>query len=212
MAKITNDEIMSLLRDRKRIDQDWYVDEQERACKIMALESEVLSKLKYLVCRHASRYKKMSNYEDLVQEGTIGLLKAIRKFDPDRYPNFFVYCERWINNGIKRAAKKFDIVYNPTKKRTVYSGLKQIDEEAPNINPEEAYFNQEVRSVIDSALGKFDPRDQDIVNRIFGLNGYCPHSLREIGPIYNITHERVRQIRDSVVSGLKRNHDLAEFV
>ena len=65
-----------------------------------ALEELVTSHL-YLAKTIASRYRnKGVEYEDLVQEGYIGLLKAVKKFDPDREVKFSTYATFWVKQAI----------------------------------------------------------------------------------------------------------------
>jgi RNA polymerase primary sigma factor len=65
-----------------------------------ALEKLVLDHL-YLAKTMASRYRnKGVDYNDLVQEGYIGLLKAVRKFDKDRGVKFSTYATFWVKQAI----------------------------------------------------------------------------------------------------------------
>jgi RNA polymerase primary sigma factor len=61
---------------------------------------------------------------------------------------------------------------------------------------------------VESALAVLNPREQDIVRRYFGL-GHEPHTLEEIGKVYQLTRERVRQIRDRAIWRLRNSPQTA---
>src|SRR5215213_6793169 len=66
----------------------------------------------------AKRFRGMP-YEDLVQEGCIGLLIAIERFDPDRGYRFSTYAVVWIRQSISRALQKaFGQIYLPSPRRS----------------------------------------------------------------------------------------------
>jgi RNA polymerase sigma factor (sigma-70 family) len=173
-------------------------------------QDEIINKLSFLVYNQARQYRNFPNYDDLVQEGFIGLLKAVRRFQWQRFPNFFVYSDQWIRHYVKRSASRFDVVYSPNKDRVVYAepGESEID---PEENPDEILFTQERRASINKILSEFPDRDREIVQKIFGLDGNVPQTLREIGPQFNLTYERIRQIKNNVLSKLKKNQELNEL-
>lgn len=71
-----------------------------------AAEDELVARNMRLVFDLARRYKTPgATFEDLVQEGTIGLIKAVRKFDPDRGYRFSTVAHWWIRQGISRFVK-----------------------------------------------------------------------------------------------------------
>ena len=65
--------------------------------------------------------------------------------------------------------------------------------------------NKEVKNKIYEVLGTFDIRNEDIIKMKFGLSPYFRgHSLREIGNKYNISVERVRQIKNKALRRMRR--------
>jgi len=212
MGNMTNEEVVSLVRKRKIIKCDRGISKADRCIKIEDINTRILQGFKGIVYNNAKKYKRFSNHEDLVQEGFVGLIKAIRKFDPSVFPNFFLYSKKWVSHSIKRAASKFDVVYNPNKMRVVYALPSENDKEMQeNYTPEDVFFTKETGYKIDVALNNFSCRDKDIMKRLYGLGDYYPHTLREIGPIYNLTHERVRQIRNKTINRLKKDKVLTEI-
>lgn len=57
---------------------------------------------------------------------------------------------------------------------------------------------------IKRSLGSLIERERDVLILLFGLNGVAPHSLEEIGEKYNLTRERVRQIKDKALARLRQ--------
>jgi len=74
---------------------------------------EALIKFEYIVHLHCNKYKRYSNYQDLLQEGRIGLMTALNKFDPNRSRNIFKLMNWYIKTKIKRQANKYDIINVP---------------------------------------------------------------------------------------------------
>lgn len=98
-----------------------------------------------------------------------------------------------------------------------------IDDEEPELGWEvdddylfetQAFFTSEevlfdraahgnLRRLIEEMLGGFAPRDQEIIRLRFGLDGDNPKTLEEIGQMYNITRERVRQIENKSICRMR---------
>lgn len=60
-----------------------------------------------------------------------------------------------------------------------------------------------LRSLIEEMLGGFTPREQEIIRLRFGLDGDNPKTLEEVGQMYNITRERVRQIENKCICRMR---------
>jgi RNA polymerase nonessential primary-like sigma factor len=208
---MSNSDVMKLFEDIDNIKADESLSETAKAKKISAIQDKMIKGLSFLVYSMAKRYRRFSNYEDLTQEGFIGLLRAVRKFNRNLFPNFFVYSERWIRHSISRAASRFDIVYSPNRQRVVYSDHSGAGEDELVDSPEEEFIEKEKAQVVRRALGNFCDRDREIVERVFGLNTNNPQTLRNIGPNYNLTHERIRQIKNQVIEKLKGSEELGKL-
>lgn len=82
---------------------------------------------------------------------------------------------------------------------TMYDVLKS--DEAPT--PETGLLYESLRKEIDRAISTLTQREADVVKYYFGLNGGHPMTLEEIGEKFDLTRERVRQIKEKAIRRLK---------
>jgi RNA polymerase primary sigma factor len=69
--------------------------------------------------------------------------------------------------------------------------------------PDKGLLNDSLRKEIERALSTLTYREASILRLYFGLNGKHPHTLEEIGEEFNLTRERVRQIKEKAIKRLK---------
>jgi RNA polymerase primary sigma factor len=69
--------------------------------------------------------------------------------------------------------------------------------------PDKELLTDSLKKEIERALNKLIPREADIIRLFFGVNGKHEHTLVEIGEEFNLTSERVRQIKDRAIEKLK---------
>ncbi|MCD6332890.1 MAG: RNA polymerase sigma factor RpoD/SigA [Bacteroidales bacterium] len=82
-------------------------------------------------------------------------------------------------------------------------------------NPEEGLLRESLRTEIERTLKHLNSREADILRLFYGLNGNSPHSLEEIAMKFNLTRERVRQIREKAIQKMKnasRNRLLRKYL
>ncbi len=72
-----------------------------------------------------------------------------------------------------------------------------------NPSPDGSLLNDSLRKEIERALSSLTEREANIVRLYFGLNGKHPFTLEEIGEEFNLTRERVRQIKEKAIKRLK---------
>ncbi|UCH13892.1 MAG: sigma-70 family RNA polymerase sigma factor [Bacteroidales bacterium] len=70
-------------------------------------------------------------------------------------------------------------------------------------SPDKGLLTDSLRKEIERALSTLTFREANIIRLYFGLNGKHPHTLEEIGEVFNLTRERVRQIKEKAIKRLK---------
>ncbi|MFT6856686.1 MAG: RNA polymerase primary sigma factor [Cyclobacteriaceae bacterium] len=76
-----------------------------------------------------------------------------------------------------------------------------IDEN--EVTPDDELLNDSLRREIQRALNTLTPRESDVVSMYYGLNGYSNATLEEIGGKFDLTRERVRQIKEKAIRRLR---------
>jgi RNA polymerase primary sigma factor len=71
--------------------------------------------------------------------------------------------------------------------------------------PELNLMNDSLKKEINRSISTLTPREGDVVKLFYGLDGYSPMSLDEIGARFDLTRERVRQIKEKAIRRLKHN-------
>lgn len=86
--------------------------------------------------------------------------------------------------------------------------------EAQEQGPEDQVMEQSMRTAVRGLLSTLSDKEQDIITRRFGLDGTKPMSLKEIGEVYGLTKERIRQIEKRALERLRsvsEERDLGAF-
>ncbi|HBL76295.1 MAG: RNA polymerase subunit sigma [Bacteroidetes bacterium GWF2_42_66] len=78
-----------------------------------------------------------------------------------------------------------------------------LNNESPS--PDGGLIDNSLRKEIERTLSTLSEREADILRHYFGLNGCRQHTLEEIGDIFSLTRERVRQIKEKAIKKLKSN-------
>lgn len=74
------------------------------------------------------------------------------------------------------------------------------------ISPDTHLLDDSLRKEIERSLATLSTRESDIIKLYYGLNGEPPYSLEEIGKLFNLTRERVRQIKEKAIKRLKNTY------
>ena len=83
------------------------------------------------------------------------------------------------------------------------SNLYDVLNSGESPNPDRALLHESLRVEISRALETLTPREADVVNLYFGLGEHQPMTLEEIGETFDLTRERVRQIKEKAIRRLK---------
>lgn len=73
-------------------------------------------------------------------------------------------------------------------------------------SPDKGLLNSSLQLEIERSLATLGERESEILRYYFGLNGTRPHTLEEIGEVFGLTRERVRQIKEKAIKKLKNNY------
>ena len=180
---------------------------------ISARNELITSNLKFVV-DIAKRYKGHGlSFGDLVSEGNIGLLKAIDRFDEKKDTKIISYGVWWIRQTIKEAiAKKNniqadDLPEDHEKQVNDDDLYNHQDENEFNslFENDDYYTNSSNVEIVNKLLDSLDEREKEIIISYFGLYDNDQLTLEEIGIKYDLTKERVRQIKEVALKKLRSN-------
>jgi len=73
-------------------------------------------------------------------------------------------------------------------------------------SPDRGLLNSSLQKEIERSLATLGERESEIIRYYFGLNGTRQHTLEEIGEVFGLTRERVRQIKEKAIKKLKNNY------
>ena len=146
---------------------------------------------------------------ELISDGNMGLLRAIDKFDESKNVKFISYAVWWIRQAMLESIKKKNAInfveIEPNTDNDSYIDKRLIeddeddasfDDEFSNENDEKSKeISENQRNIITNIIGTLSDRERDIIENYYGLNSSKELTLSEIGKKYNLSSERVRQIK-----------------
>ena len=148
--------------------------------------------------------------EELISEGNIGLLRAIRYFDAERGYRFLTYAVWYIRSTIITAIKANGKMIRPPANKIQRSEnvlfFDDINFE-PDCNDDfpDIVMNKLLREELESYLNKLDARTAEIIRYRFGFSDKGRMTLTSIGKLYHLSKERVRQIQNKGIERLRRH-------
>jgi len=251
-APLNQEEIYHYLKDIRRIKVMTPERERELATIMKSEESkpyeremvekELLEGNLRFVITVAKQYQNQGlDLSDLIAEGNLGLMKAIKNFDWNKDLRFISYAVWWVKQSILQSlndnsrtirlpvnviqdlhkAKK-EVEQNGGKLDDRFTNLPSIINLDMNINEDgdtlvdiiknndadspDAGFNTKdiLKTKLMSLLDVLDNREKSIVGDYFGLTG-TPRTLEDIGSDFDLTKERVRQIKEKALRRLRND-------
>lgn len=212
-----------------------------------------------MVYKYAHRYDR-SYFNDMVQEGCIGLLHAADKFDFDKGARFSTYLSFWVTQSIdrgyikhrravrlpssiteelsriRRLSKEYIMEHHiePSIEtlaelsgidRTKIANYLQLEQETVSLDAElndDAHFvdyledqaalsyqeeleKETLPHELEAAMTLLNEKEKAVLNLHFGLNGAAEKSLADISRIFDVTRERVRQIKDRALEKIRES-------
>jgi len=149
-----------------------------------------------LVKSIASRYKHRVSFEDLIQEGFLGLLEAEKRFDPSKKIKFSTYAFYWVKKKILEAIQK--------EKIQSLDSLKLNEEILENPTIEKTYESKDLH--IFSLNKNLSSLEQKIFKLYFQEGKSLPQIAKELG----IRREKARQIKYLLLRKINVNQNLTE--
>ncbi len=150
--------------------------------------------------------------EDLISIGTIGLIKAVNTFCPDRNIKLATYASRCIENEILMHLRKSSQIKNEISideplnvdwdgNELLLSDILGSDQDVVNKRIE-----QEVEcAVLLNAVSKLSSREKSIMELRFGLSGNQEHTQKEVADSLGISQSYISRLEKRIIERLKRD-------
>jgi RNA polymerase primary sigma factor len=157
----------------------------------------------------ASHYTNQGlDFEDLVSEGNIGMIKAAQTFDPNKSKHFVNYASGFIKSSIEKALKSYGLEASkslddqgPRGNQNSSMSLLHVLEDKNTPPTDEKLRADSNSDDVKKLLSLLEERERTVIRGIYGI-GEDKLTMAQIGEINGWKRERVRQIRDKALKKL----------
>ena len=154
---------------------------------------------------------------ELISDGNMGLLRAIDKFDESKDVKFISYAVWWIRQAMLESIKKKNAI-NFVEMEPETDNSSSLDKKLIEDDEDDNVFSNDFsnenddkirevsenqRNLIAKLIGTLSDRERDIIENYYGLCDRKELTLTEIGVKYNLSTERVRQIKLGAIRKLR---------
>lgn len=136
----------------------------------------------------------MFSYEDLVDVGIIGLMKAIDRCNLHKEFNFYSYASRFIKNEILKYLQS-------SKESLSFQELKQQELVSP-FNLEEDYLKKELLQILENNYSVLSAREELVIKYLFGIDGSA-YKEKELAEAFECTRENINIIKRNSLRKLR---------
>ncbi|MDR0914898.1 MAG: RNA polymerase sporulation sigma factor SigE [Oscillospiraceae bacterium] len=158
-----------------------------------------------------------NNLEDLISIGTIGLIKAVKTFSPERNIKLATYASRCIENEILMFLRKTTPLKNEVSieeplntdwdgNELLLSDILGSDSDIVNRNVEQ---EMEFATLL-QAVARLGERERTIMELRFGLNGKQEHTQKQVADMLGISQSYISRLEKKIIRCLRK--DLAKLV
>lgn len=193
---VTNDHVLNLIKNMREA-----VGPSKEA-----ILTSIVGQLGYLVQSKIKGYRQKPFYGDLLQEGKIGLLKAIKDFDPNRGPNFFKFACWHILHQVKlyiNWQNKFNKMVEDDEDNYFGSSI---------VNSQDQFEEAEMWNIVDRAVESLPEMDKNVLCLHFGIKEEKSYTFKQIGEKYSLSKQRIEQIQKRAILRLQNNEEIKNIM
>ena len=150
------------------------------------------------------------NVEDLISIGTIGLIKAVNTFCPQRNIKLATYASRCIENEIlmyfRKSAQQKNEISIDEPLNVDHDGNELLISDILGSDPDEVDRRLEAeaeQAELMKAVGRLSKRELTIMELRFGLNGKKPHTQKQVADSLGISQSYISRLEKKIISRLR---------
>lgn len=145
-----------------------------------------------------NRYLQLAKIKKIQKEKNIN----DDEINTSEFANYLNTKEDYVNDILK-ASKSYVSLDNPVAHDKKEIKLEDVLLDQKNKEPVESLYEKDLKDIINATLGTLTEREQKILKHRFGLDNHEELSLSEIGKMFNLTKERIRQIEKKAIRRLR---------